>query len=267
MTRRLWIALLVLLFASSATAADWGTNNRIKPGENRAYNFTTTTDSAMLDARSCGTTVFSWQRDYTGSQETAKASLHSCPTATSIIANCETVMDWQEDTNAMNVLYRPGFFLVEATIAPTSTAIARVTAFCAKETVSQENYVQRLELETARLVPVDTPYIRAFNPNGRRVGIFVFDNQLFNNSPVITMDLQSSEFGEVASVCDTADGPGVNASEDTYFMVVGATNMEQLGQFDQDCNRPMWESMVINYSMTGVGSDATFDLIYYGLPN
>ena len=265
---RFWISLLLVLFAAPALAADWSHNNRIKPGENRNYEMAVgAADSSMLDARSCGTTVFSWNQDITGVQATADVVLYSCPKADSVVANCRIVQTLTDAETAMAVSEKPGFFFVDVISAPTSTAVARVSAFCTSTFTSKPNYVRRAEIFFNVVTDV-LPLTKPLNQPGFTRGYLILELNSAAGSPLFEVIIRNGVIGDDWEICNSG-AAAMALNGDDYVILFGGEGYEQTTStgVDLDCNRALSTDMEIHV-LTPVGSSSgNVRGTFYGIPN
>jgi hypothetical protein len=264
MLRQFLIAWLIAMFALPAAAADWSHNNRIKPGENRNYEFTVDEDSSMLDARACATTVFFWHQDVTGTQDTGEATLFSCPRIDSVQSACKKLMEFNDDESSMAVGDKPGFFYVRTDTAPTGTAVSRVGAFCTDQYVGLPNYIRKVQLLVPTEVVQGAPLVLAVNELGYDKGYFVMETTGVNGGASLSVALRNNDPGNNWNIC-VFDTVTTNTDE---VMIVGGESYELAGGggVDTDCNRPLTRDMEINMSVS-VGGSIFVALWFYGIPN
>ncbi len=266
MLRQLSTFLLVLLFATTASAGDWSPTNRIKPGENRSYQFTTLDDSVMLDARACATSLFSWQQDIAGSNAVAEATLYECPTMTSVVANCSPVTELVKDVGGMAVLRKPGFYLLDTTTAPTSSGIARMTAFCSKNLATQENFIVRRTYLDQMTITQGSVFAAAFNPGNRTKGFFIVNFQEFTDTPTVLFLIEHQIFDFARNLC-VGDNETTEDSRQLLMMGLTSASGEIDGVVNKSCPRPLSNNMQIRVSVSGALATAEVTAIWYGHPN
>lgn len=258
---RFWISLLLVLFAAPTLASDWSHNNRIKPGENRSYEFTALDDSAMLDARACATTVFSWDQDITGSQLTGEGTLYSCPQVDSATAQCTIVSQLKDYETAMAVSEKPGFFFLDTTTAATGTAISRLTAFCAREFVRSPNYVRKVQLHDAVLgfgPAVEIP----FSAGNFTRGYFVIQTTGTTGGASTVVKIENGATGDEWTMCLS----NTITSDTDQIMLFGGEGYESGNGVNTDCNRALSRDLILDINVS-VGGSMGVEIWFYGIPH
>lgn len=267
---RWFAAILLLFFCGVASADDWDGGNRIKPGETRSYIVEGMGNSEILDARACATTIFNWEQDITGTQTTAEATLQSCAVVDpATVAECDAVTYLIDSEAGMAVSNKPGFFWMQVHIAPTGTAIGRMSAFCSDEFVAKPNFVSKIQLLDDANATAGTTIFPITLPSHYTRGYFVSESTVDSGTPAHIVSVQNSLTTNSWLICTGAIGfLGVDA-----VMLVGGEGFERtpgtapqaaLG-VDIACNRALTKDMDISIFVNAGAMD--FDVWFYGIPN
>ena len=134
--RRLWlfVAALWVLLPSGAFGQGWS-SSQLKPGGWSTYEFTDTTDSVALDARSCARVLIGWRRDTqaAGGGLTAAGNIRTCTTKYQAIGTCTSQLALTNGADIAGTALdpnRPGWIIVDVSNTPAAGEVAQVNAYC-----------------------------------------------------------------------------------------------------------------------------------------
>ncbi len=134
MRGKVFVALMVFLFAGAANAQAWSQPLVNSKSQSASYAFTDTTDSDILVAVECGSYLVSYESDHLGSNTDGSADLMSCPADDSVAADCTDLISFTSENTGIVLAAKPGYLLVDPTSDPTGTT--RLSVYCGKEIAS-----------------------------------------------------------------------------------------------------------------------------------